>query len=446
MKYLFFLLTLSLPGLAANQMFDSAFYQMKTSANSGAVLDLDFANQQYLLNGSVYNSFSSFMSAIGGSFSRASTATYTNNLGLIVTASNNEPRFDYDPVTHEAKGILVEETRTNYSLSSEQVVAPYWSTSGGVTVQLDQAVAPDGSLTADKLTTTGTALSFFKPADLPNHGAGDYVTLSIYAKADTGSKIFFELYRNATTSTLYGVAAAFDLSSRTVTTNLNTTAYMQEIGNGWFRLVATRLFEKARADDRWGAIFIDTYGTEPAGKSINLWGVQSEIGPNVTSYIPTATIAVTRAADQFSIPTASWFDATKGTFFANSYGQLNNNQKCCGRIIGGDYPKSFVGFKSGSLAGIQSWNNSTTVTAPDSSFPASLFTPIKGGFTWNAEDSSGTVGSSGGKINNQTYSGNWSSINIYPGGSNYNPLNAPLRRIMYYPQRLSDLAIKNLVQ
>ena len=51
-------------------------------------------------------------------FTRASTATYTDASGTIQTAATNAPRWDYDPVTHQMRGLLIEEARTNVLLNS----------------------------------------------------------------------------------------------------------------------------------------------------------------------------------------------------------------------------------------------------------------------------------------------------------------------------------------
>jgi hypothetical protein len=55
----------------------------------------------------------------GSSFSRASPATYFDYTGTMRTAATGEPRYDYDPVTKTARGILIEEARTNLLLNSE---------------------------------------------------------------------------------------------------------------------------------------------------------------------------------------------------------------------------------------------------------------------------------------------------------------------------------------
>lgn len=46
-------------------------------------------------------------------------ATYINSFGIITAATNDQPRFDYDPVTFVCKGLLIEESRTNSLLNTD---------------------------------------------------------------------------------------------------------------------------------------------------------------------------------------------------------------------------------------------------------------------------------------------------------------------------------------
>ena len=46
-------------------------------------------------------------------------ATYINSFGIITAATNDQPRFDYDPVTLVCKGLLIEESRTNSLLNTD---------------------------------------------------------------------------------------------------------------------------------------------------------------------------------------------------------------------------------------------------------------------------------------------------------------------------------------
>ena len=77
-------------------------------------------------------------------------ATYTNSSGYVTAATNNEPRFDYNPVTLVCKGLLIEESRTNVCLNSEDF-STGWS-NGGVTIQTNQTTSPANTNTADLLT------------------------------------------------------------------------------------------------------------------------------------------------------------------------------------------------------------------------------------------------------------------------------------------------------
>ena len=46
-------------------------------------------------------------------FTRSSTATYYGSDGLLKTASANEPRYDYDPVTLQLRGLLLDGAASN---------------------------------------------------------------------------------------------------------------------------------------------------------------------------------------------------------------------------------------------------------------------------------------------------------------------------------------------
>ncbi|HEY8192019.1 MAG TPA: hypothetical protein VIG74_06305, partial [Alphaproteobacteria bacterium] len=81
-------------------------------------LSADFINDRYTFNGAAYNSLPSFLTASGGTFARASVATYFDSAGTMQTASANTPRFDYDPSTLAAKGLLIEENKTNVVANS----------------------------------------------------------------------------------------------------------------------------------------------------------------------------------------------------------------------------------------------------------------------------------------------------------------------------------------
>ena len=58
------------------------------------------------------------ISAIDGSFTRASIANYWTVAKVMASAAINEPRFNYDPDTSEFDGIVLEQSATNLLLNS----------------------------------------------------------------------------------------------------------------------------------------------------------------------------------------------------------------------------------------------------------------------------------------------------------------------------------------
>ena len=120
-------------------------------------------------------------------FTRSTIATYVGRDGLIKYAGVNEPRFDHDPDTLESLGLLIEESRTNIALYSQEFNNVYWNKSGGgnpgTAVTANQAVAPDGTITADYIDyTTAIANSQNIERSYDNTPAGKtYTPISINA-------------------------------------------------------------------------------------------------------------------------------------------------------------------------------------------------------------------------------------------------------------------------
>ena len=222
-------------------------------------------------------------------FTRASTGTYFDSTGTIQTAATNVPRWDYDPVTHALKGLLIEEARTNVCLSSGAVgiVASWQIGTAGVaaaTITANNVIAPDG-------TTTGTRIAY--PA-VPGAGNLSAVyqnltvtaavyTFSVWLRGAVGGE---QLYLGINVSnTSYSHAPRITLTTQWqrftyVTPTLTAAAWTFDIGT----------------DLRDG-----TQASTPA-QTIFVWGAQVELGAFPTSYIPTTAAAVTRAFDGMAMP------------------------------------------------------------------------------------------------------------------------------------------------
>jgi Leucine-rich repeat (LRR) protein len=275
--------------------------------NEEISLILDFENQIYSSNMERFNLLDQV------SFTRATTATYFDSNGVMQTAGVNEPRINYDPVTGECLGLLIEEARTNLLTYSEQFDNAAWDTQLAV-VSVNQVIAPDSELSADKLVTdAGVAGRVCCAVGVASSSSGH--TLSVYAKAGELSNlfIFFEINSN------FVPGVSFNLSSGTVGTVLASggfnvvTPKIESVGNGWYRCSA--VFNTAGGTiTRVGLVQGSSYSGAGDGTSgIYIWGAQIEAGSFPTSYIPTEASAVTRAADVIEITDTSWLGATEST-------------------------------------------------------------------------------------------------------------------------------------
>lgn len=252
-------------------------------------------------------------------FARASTATYFDATGMMQTAAAGVPRFDHDPSSGLALGLLLEESRTNQVPYSQAFDAASWTVSA-MTVTPGAAVAPDGSLTAYKLaddsTTGSTAHSL--TANLTSLLASSTWTTSIFASASDRRYLVIRLVSNTTTTNYcYGyfdlVAGTFIFGSSGV--GVTVAATMIALGNGWYRCSVSGAPDTSGTGLRvfFGASLLNTNSTVYVGvpgAGIYVWGAQLEAGAFVTSYIPTPTAAaVTRAAEAISGPTSSWLSS-----------------------------------------------------------------------------------------------------------------------------------------
>jgi hypothetical protein len=234
------------------------------------------------------------------------------------------PRFDYDPVTLAAKGLLIEEQRVNAMLQS-QTLETTWTRgnilafgSGSV---VNAIAAPDGTTTADFIVpdTTGGVAHFMAQAVV--HTAASH-TISAYVKAGAYSKFAFR------ENTTLGTYATFNIGIGAVI-ETNGTASIQNAGNGWYRCTLT--YTGAAASQNMGLYVLPAAYTSGSphlylwsgdGTSgLYMWGVQDELGAFPTSYIPTVASQVTRNADVATMTGtnfSSWYNQSEGTFVCDA--------------------------------------------------------------------------------------------------------------------------------
>lgn len=262
-------------------------------------------------------------------FARLATAKYYNSAGLLTSAGVNVLRFDYDPATLLPRGVLIEESRQNLTVQSNQFDTT-WTLDTNASVTAASGVSPDGTTNAWKLTENSTTAGQHRALQSITKAASalSYVG-TVFAKAVERSRIFVSLVSGAN-----GVSAVFDL----VGGQVGVTAFafgvgftvgsssIQNVGNsGWYRCTTvatsdttTTIQPQVGLDSALGtAAGVSSYaGT--IGSGVLIYGAQLEQATFPTSYIPTAASAVTRNADNLSMARSAFaFNGAAGTFAIN---------------------------------------------------------------------------------------------------------------------------------
>jgi hypothetical protein len=388
-------------------------------------------------------------------FTRASSATYVDSAGVIRTATTDEPRFDHNPTTGESLGLLVEEQRTNSILQSQDFSTTWTNT--GSSENINVAVAPDGTQTADALVDTAVSEAHNFSQSVAGLSGSTSYTFSCYMKK--GSKDFGALIfsPNASWGTGSGASVFFNLSTGTVNTTSSATASIQALPDGWYRCTATAttVASPGTVSMRIGSSLtgsVQTY-TGSADEAIYLWGAQLEAGAFPTSYIPTTTATVTRSADVASISGSnfsSWFNAAATTLYAE-YATANN---------------IFTAFPS--IASLSNGTNGNRIQLSHSS-GARRFVVDSGGVS--QVDSGGALGAISANVSakfaaavqNADFSAIATGATLFTQSSGSMPsgvdrlvigadgasaslLSGAIRRITYWPQRLPNSTLQAITQ
>jgi len=233
------------------------------------------------------------------------------------TNRQNVPRIDYS--LGGCPTLLMEPQRTNIVLRSEEFDNVYW-TKNTSTVISNNAISPNGTLTADKIfpNSTGSVRGVFAV----NYPINTY-SFSVFAKADGKNFLYFYVVGSTSNTGVW-----FNLSNGTIGTvgAAWTNAEIINVGNGWYRCSANISLINATNNlyyfisDANNDINVTANGSD----GILLWGAQLEVGAYPTSYIPTTTASVTRNADVITrnnIFTNGFITAAGGTWFV----ELRNN-------------------------------------------------------------------------------------------------------------------------
>jgi len=367
-------------------------------------------------------------------FTRASSGAYFDATGTLQTATTNNARFDYNPSTLAARGMLVEEQRTNLLLRSAEFGT--WWTPLRATVSSDAVTSPANTLTGDNIIedTSNNTHQIYTGA---TNSAGTY-TFSVFAKAFGRSVL--EVSQES------GGNSRFTLSGSGTATALGAnTVAIQSIGNGWYRCSTT--FTAS------GVFFVylslnngstNSYAGDGVS-GITLWGAQLEAGAFATSYIATTTASATRSADVASVNTLSpWYNASAGTVYVEYVRPSPAAQMFAAEISDNTF-NEFIGIYTDTAPNI-------VAQVRDNAGSQAFFNLVSGVGTANviykqalamalndfaACSGGGTVGTDTvGTLPTVTRL----NIGNFNGSSQF--ANGWIRRITYYPRRLSNAELQ----
>jgi hypothetical protein len=233
----------------------------------------------------------------------------------------------------------------------------------------------------------------------------------------------------------------------------NATASILPVGNGWYRcsITATATIT-ASASSTIRLSNVSTSGLPAyAGdgtSGLYIWGAQLEAGAFPTSYIPTTTAAVTRAADLAAVNTLSpWFNSSQGTLFAQfeaspntftAYVDISNGVTAQNSIhIDNDSGLMRSVYYSGSSAvatlSLGAIGTVGTLNKVASSYQLNNFTASRNGGSI-VSDTAGALPVGLTQMN----------IGADPSGTASNVINGHIQRITYYPRSMPGYELQAL--
>lgn len=260
----------------------------------------------------------SYIPTLGTFTGRTSTATYTDATGVFAVSPVGVERTDAygfdENGTIQRIGVVRENAATNLITNSDDFTVG-WSNNGPggvgpITLTKAASAGPRGANTMTRLTKSDSSIRYMSKTF--SAAIGSQVSASVYAKAaDNNGILSVRLQSNYSnrcdawfnlTTGVCGVSVVGDLVAPNV--------YMVRQANGTFRCVMT-VTSGAVA---WGTVLVtnqDRNGVAVDANSISVPQdiyidcAQVENFPFASSYIPTTTAAVARAADTYSSATVT---------------------------------------------------------------------------------------------------------------------------------------------
>jgi hypothetical protein len=391
-------------------------------------------------------------------FTRSSTATFFDETGVLRTANNDVPRFDYNPATLAAQGLLIEESRTN-SIRNNTMQGAVAGTPGtaptnwgvatggltGITQQIVGTGTESGITYLDirfsgtpsaagvyRIYTEGTA----NVAALTGQTWTNSQYLKLAAGSLTGVSLFADVYQEFTSVGGFITEASVNISSPTAASlATQRSATSRTLAGG-----ATTAFVRTGIQLTLSGAAIDI--------TLRIGLPQLELGAFATSVIPTTTTALTRAADVASVNTLSpWFNSASGTIYveasiafttANSRGPIRfDDGTDSNRIMmrNGGANSRFDGRVVSGGSSVANLESAATAITANTTFKAALAYAVND-YSMSLNGGTPLTDTSG------ALPIGLSRLLIGNAENTTNPAGSLIRRITYYPVRLPDAQLQ----
>ena len=298
-------------------------------------------------------------------YNQTTTTAINNFIPTLQSAPVNTPRFDFNPVTGESLGLLVEGSSTNLCTYSNGIGGTGW-TNSAIAYTASANIAPDGTQTASLLAPSATSAQHVTYGTAINTSSSTVYTLSCYVKS-AGLRYICLAFTRSSGDVLHALSN-FDLQTGTagtaitsgnVTYTTSASSNIVAVGNGWYRCALT--FAVAAGGYPANPFIIATNTltastTFPtiSGDGINgyyVWGMQFEATQNsgassaLTSFIATTSASVTRAAEYPTVTAtnfSTFFNNSQGTWYVEAQGGYYASTGYCDAFVLGNASSSSV--------------------------------------------------------------------------------------------------------
>ena len=156
------------------------------------------------------------------------------------------------------------------------------------TITANATTAPNGTLTADLFYASAAGDPKYVQLVSPITISAGSITQSIYAKYNGIPYLYMDLYEGADYFVWFNIQNG---TVGTIQSGSGITASIQDVGNGWYRCIATRTFSGTTnyASYRMSNADNSIVATQSGTNGIYIWGAQVEQGSTASTYQPILT-------------------------------------------------------------------------------------------------------------------------------------------------------------